>query len=548
MTGERHEVIRDRCIGCRPCGSTAPARPVSRRHLLAGTATGVAAALLGLGGARALAAPVPATGWTTATSRQTEPLTLTLALIGSPSDLDPHLSNDYRSALAIMGIYETLIALKEDQTDEYVGLLAESWASNDDQSVWTFTLRDGVTFQNGDPCDAAAVRLSFERYMTVGSGAGPEWTRFVPSIDAITAPDPRTVVFDLGRPQPLFEAVAAASYGPYVVNAALLREHEEGGDWGRAWAQIDAAGCGTGPYALAEFEPASLLRLTKSETWWGGPEAPAYTEVVMRVVPESATRRQLMEAGEIDLTDALTPEDFDALKANPEVEVLQAPNTRIDYLYLNPAGPLAAKEARQALSWAYPYQEVMDGIYQGYATQPYGFVAEMLRGFNPATFQYHTDLDKARELLTAAGVPDGTTLEYMLEPGDVLGKVAVQLFQANLAEIGVQLTINEVETSSYVGVLYGDATPEERPDIFVWAWWPSFNDAWSQLNALVGCGMDGSAGGANFTGYCNDAVQTLLDKAVVADNQTDYDAALAEVQQIITADDPPAIYYAQPLS
>lgn len=548
MSHERNGAFPVHRIDHRLGAGDARTVPVSRRRVLAGTAAGFATGLLGLDGARSLAAPTGESSRSAVARRQAEGPTLTLALDGSPSDLDPHFAADQRSALAILGIYEGLIALKGDATDEYVGLLAESWEANDDQSVWTFTLRDGATFQDGTPCDAEAVRLSFERYMTVGYGSGPDWTRFVPSIDAISAPDPRTVVFDLGRPQPLFEAAVAATYGVLVVNAALLRQHEEDGDWGRAWAQINAEGCGTGPYRLAEFEPASLLRLEKSPTWWGGPDAPAFAQVVMRVVPESATRRQLIEAGEVDIADALTPDAFDALKQNPDVVVLEAPNTRIDYFYLNLAGPLASPEARQALSWAFPYQDVIDGVYQGYASQPYGFVAESLRGFSPEAFRYTTDLDKARELLAAAGVAEGTTLELALEPGDAYEKLSAQLFQANLAELGIQLTITEIETTSYVGLLYGDATPEDRPNLFRWAWWPPYNDAWSQLNALVGCGMDGAAGGANFTGYCNDDVQALLDEAVATSDPAEYDAALAEVQRIITADDPPAIFYSQPTS
>ncbi len=123
-----------------------------------------------------------------------------------------------------------------------------------------------------------------------------------------------------------------------------------------------------------------------------------------------------------------------------------------------------------------------------------------------------------------------------------------QIYQANLAELGITLTITEIETTSYVGLLYGDAPVEERPNLMRWAWWPSYNDAWSQLNALVGCEMTGAAGGANFGGYCNAAVQEALDAAVAATDPAVYDELMAEAQQIVARDDPPAVFYAQPLS
>ncbi len=522
-----------------PKPSTLIAAAVSRRRLVGGLAA-VGAAALGLPGAT----PAFAAG----ARRQGEATTLTLALDGSPSDLDPHLAADQRSALAIMGIYEGLIALKGEATDEYIGLIAESWEPNDDGSVWTFTLRDGVTFQDGTPCDAEAVRSSFERYMTVGYGDGPDWTRFVPDVSAITAPDPKTVVFDLGRPQPLFEAAVAATYGVFVVNTKVLRDHEENGDWGRFWAQTNAEGTGTGPFRLAQFEPAEVLVLEKNEAWWGGPDAPFFDRVVIRVVPETATRRQLLEAGEIDITDSLSADDFDALKENPDIVVSSAPSTRVDYLYLTVSGPLESAAARRGMTLAFPYGDVIEGVFQGYATQPAGFVPETLRGFAPDTFRPTTDLEQARALLAEAAVTEGTTLELALEPGNETEKLVAQLYQANLAELGITLNITEIETTSYVALLYGDAPVEERPNLMRWAWWPPYNDAWSQLNALAGCEMTGGNGGANFGGYCNARVQDLLDQAVEEADPARYDALLAEAQQIVARDDSPAIFYAQPLS
>jgi ABC-type transport system substrate-binding protein len=183
----------------------------SRRRLFA------QAAAVGLGtpAARALlAAPAGA-----APSAQADAQILTIAMNGSPSDLDPHSAYDYRSAIATRGPYETLIALTEDKTDEYVGVVAESWSANEDQSVWTFKIRPGVAFQDGSPCDAEAVRLSFERLLTLQMGAYNVIGRFVSDPGRITAPDAQTLVFDIGEPAPLFEAAVSGQFGPLIVNA-----------------------------------------------------------------------------------------------------------------------------------------------------------------------------------------------------------------------------------------------------------------------------------------------------------------------------------------
>ena len=130
--------------------------------------------LLRRAAAMGLAIPTAQTVLNVAPSRamrlQADPTTLTIGLDGSPSDIDPHSQYDYRSTLAVRGPYEGLIGLKGGATDEYEGLLAERWESNADQSVWTFHVREGVTFQDGSPCDAEAVRASYERLLTLNKG------------------------------------------------------------------------------------------------------------------------------------------------------------------------------------------------------------------------------------------------------------------------------------------------------------------------------------------------------------------------------------------
>ena len=228
--------------------STQTRRELLRRAGVLGLALPASQTLLPA--APVLASPTLATRLSSPANVQEDPATLTIGVNGSPSDLDPHAAYDYRSTLAIRGPYEQLIALNGAKTEEYVGAIAESWEANDDKSVWTFKIRPGVTFQDGSPVDAEAVRLSYERFLTMGLGPVGVLTRFVEDHKQITAPDEATVVFDLGRPQPLFEAAIASQYGPQVVNVKLLREQEADGDWGRGWAQNNAEGGATFYFTL----------------------------------------------------------------------------------------------------------------------------------------------------------------------------------------------------------------------------------------------------------------------------------------------------------
>jgi peptide/nickel transport system substrate-binding protein len=136
-------------------------------------------------------------------------------------------------------------------------------------------------------------------------------------------------------------------------------------------------------------------------------------------------------------------------------------------------------------------------------------------------------------------VAEGTELTFLGS-----GTIA-ELYQASLAEIGISLTIEEVDTTTFTATFYGDAPAEERPHVMGWSWWPDYNDAWNQLYPIVSCESWGSKGG-NGGFYCNERVDELLAQAKDAADLDTYATALAEAQQILSRDDPSGIYYAQP--
>ena len=508
---------------------------LTRRRLLQGAAAA---------GVASQVARVPDTAHAAPLRRQSDPATLTIAMNGSPSDLDPHSVYDYRSAMPLRGPYETLIALDGAATNTYIPVLAESWEPNDDKSVWTFTVRGDVTFHDGTPMTAESVRRSFERFLTLGLGPSGALRRFIADPAQITAPDDVTVVFDCGQPQPLMEAYLSSAYGPLIINVDAVMANEVDGDLGHNWTMINEEGLGTGPYRIVSFEPENQLILERYDDYWGGWDGSHFDRVIFRVVSENETRRQLIEQGEVDIVDNLTPESTAALESNPDIVIDRSYSSEVDYLILTVDGPLASKEARQAMCWAFPYDEVIEGVYKGYAKRAVGGVAELVAGFDPATFQYQTDLDKAKELLAAAGVAEGTELTLMQETGDENVKALVQLFQENLSQLGITLTIQETDLSTFAGIMYGDLPVEERPQVVPWFWWPDYNDAYNHLYPQIACDQWGSAG-TNGGYYCNDRVQELFTASRDEPDPTKYQAALSEIQQIISKDDPPAIYYMQ---
>ncbi len=471
--------------------------------------------------------------------------TLIVGADASPSDLDPHSQYDYRSTMAVRSIYEGLVGLVGSATDEFEGLVAESWEANDDQSVWTFKIRSGLTFHDGSPCDSTAVKASYERLLAMGRGAVNVVSRFVSDPKQMETPDPETIVFNLGAPQPLFLSALAATYGPQIVNAKVVMEHEEEGDFGNAWLQLNAEGTGSGAWKLVSFEPGQETILERNEDYWRGWEGNHFERIIIRVVEEPSTMRQLVEAGDVDIMDRFSVdfEWIDQLKQAPTLTVDLGESTEVIYLIMTEGGPLAAPEARQAMCYAFPYQDVLEGFYKGYATQANSPIAPTVLGYQENGFFFETDLAKARELLTTAGVLEGT--ELVLSTTINAELTPLELFQASLAEIGITLTIEQVDQATQVGLLYGDTPVEERPSFMTQSWWPDYNDPWNALYPTTSCDSWGSKG-ANSGFYCNEEYEALLDESQDASTLETYTEILDRAQTIITKDDPPAIYYAQP--
>jgi peptide/nickel transport system substrate-binding protein len=458
-------------------------------------------------------------------------------------DMDPHSVYDSGSALAMTGVFEGLIKLKPGTVSEFESSLAESWKFNDDLSVWTFHLRPGVRFHDGSPVDAEAVRASFERLFTLALAPSSVLGRFITSIDQISVSDPQTIVFDLGRPQLLFESAMATPFGTAIVNAALAKTHEVDGDWGHAWAQSDCTGMGTGPYQANQSDIEDTTQLTRFDDYWGGWSGSHIDRVVLRVVDDPETRLELIERGDADIVFNTPLTAIAELEQNTDVSVVRETNLMVQYFAMTIAGLLVDPDVRRALCYAFPYDDVLNGVLLGYAKPAKGPVNERCRGFAESARIYATDLTEARRLLDAAGVSEGTKLSVAVAAGNAENQAIAEVFQVNLQQIGIDLEIQNLDIGAYVQMAFGDMPAEERVSFFPASWGPDYDDAYNHLWPQVSCNawQSGNAGQ-----YCNDRVEELLDSARDAADEATYERALEEIQRILSDDDPAAIYFAQP--
>jgi peptide/nickel transport system substrate-binding protein len=523
---------------------------LSRRRLLStglrlGLATPVLTALVMSAPITASAAPASATPGIRMRNQEPSSGTLTVLRNGNIPDLDPQYAYDNAASMLFLPIYDMLVRYKDDRTDEIEPMLASGWEEAPDGLSVTFTIPESVTFHDGTPVDAQLVKDSFTRFLLQGAGPVNVISRFIDTPDKMEVVSPTELKFTFEQPQPLFLPAMASEYGPFIVNTTLMEANKTDDDpWAHEFFRENAIG--TGPYLMAENSPNEHIILQKFDAYHGGWDGNHFDEIVVRIVPEVSTIRQLLETGEADAeTQSLTADDYDALKSNTDVDVIGYPSTAIYWTIMN-APRLLTPAARQGMSYAFPYDDIVNAVYKGFIKRS-GPIASTVLGADPDVFLYTTDLTKAKELILSAGFSEGDTFDYAYI-GDVLNDATIaQLFQANLQQIGFNLELVTWERGQFIDMLYGDSPAEERP-MFMggWSWWPDYNDPWNQLAPNFLAASSGG-GGSNAGYYVNDRFEEIMAQVEVFTDQNEMLALMKEAQNILTEQDPPVLYYGEPL-
>jgi peptide/nickel transport system substrate-binding protein len=497
-------------------------------------------AALALVGSLLLLSPRAASAQRHASAPFVDSGTVTMVTDGTAADIDPASNELAASANIGINIDETLVAPDGASIDRFVPLLATSWSTNADKSVWTFKLRHGVWYHTGRCCMTAQdVKYNLVRVLKAGLTNTYVLARFISNPDKqIQVVDPYTIRFDLGRPQPIFVDALAQNYAELILDPKALKAHATKNDpWAHLWATDHDAG--TGPYMIQSWQHGSQTVLTRFLKYWGGWSGPHFSKVVVRTIPEPATRRELMERGQADLTFELTPQDYAALEKEPQVKVIAPYGTEVQYVAMTEAGPLASPYARQAVSYAFNYSAFLQAAFHGFARRAYGPLPSVLLGYDPHMFHYQTNLAKARALFQKAGVKPGTVLTYMYSPGPQ-GQFAGLILQAQLAQIGINVKIQQVDEATLNSVFYGNEPANKRPNMMAFGWWPDYNDPYDMCVPLIASYSAGSAG-ANAGYYHNTEVDALLAKMKNAGPEALVRYA-QQLQDITGRQDPPSIW------
>jgi peptide/nickel transport system substrate-binding protein len=456
---------------------------------------------------------------------------LVVLIPGENSTLDPAVNYGIGAQAVLPAIYETLVKYTADGKVE--PQLATSWQRSDDGKAYTFQLRKGVKFHDGEPFNAQALKTSLERFMAIGQAAS---YIYKDSVERIDTPDEYTVVFHLKQPLGYFLLAIASPWAGGVVSPKAFREHETVGNLGADWFKDHAVG--TGPYKLKEYVAKDYSILERNPDWWGWAEVKnpsPFDKIMVKTVTESSTERLMLEQGEADMAFGIKVQDAPALQKKSDLTVLPVSTTTARILAFNNAKkPTNDVRVRQALSYAFPYDDAVASYGTG-AKRMTGQLPAGMIGYDATLPVYTTDLEKAKKLLADAGYGNGgLKLNYVWVTGEEDGRKVAELWQSNLKKLGVDLNIQEVAINAFSDMLND---PEKMPEIAAHMWGPDYPD-FTGIVSILYDGRQQKPNGNNMSFYQNKQVDALLDQINIEGDQAKRVEAMKQVQTLLLQDAP----------
>lgn len=449
---------------------------------------------------------------------------LIVALSTFPNSLDMPVGAERNATNASWPAYDSLVWV--DDEGNVVPALAESWEISEDGSEYTFTLRQGVTFHNGEPFNADSVVFSWERGSSPDMQWSDRWTRAT-SVEKI---DDYTVKITTDGPDPLFLRVVASNWAmvPPVHTAEVGNE------------AFGMAPVGTGPFKFVEWVDGDRIVYEANPDYWQE-GVPRVARLVFRSIPESATRVAAIQTGEVHIVGRLSAEEAASLEGVEGVEVVTYPVDRVYYIAFNNltsgvGEPTEDPLVRQAMNYAVDRQAIVDALFNGNAQLLTGFVTQANLGYDTSLEPYPYDPERARELLAEAGYEEGFNMGFACPVGAYTNFEQVcEAIQGYLADVGIQTELELMESAAY-----WDLEAEKQLP-------PLFGDSWSETSGEALPRLIGALGGmeSSFSSWSDPEIDRLMDEiSVTVDDEARADLYV-ELQQYMY-ENPPFIYLYQP--
>ncbi len=369
--------------------------------------------------------------------------------------LDPAVAYEFGGVQVSGNVYETLVSFTPGGAGELIPVLAETWDVAEDGDMWklTFKLNPAAKFASGNPVTAEDFVFSWGRAIDINKSPAFLLTEVCGMAkENMTAVDAATLELKIPNSVSPTVCLSVLTFSTAAVVEKALVEPNMGSDMGESWLNDNSAG--SGPYVLNRWERSVSVTLDANLNYWGG-TVPAMKRVIIQNTPELANLQAAIETGDADIVQELGSEQAAALEGNPDVTLIRGLTTVLAYVGLNATEPpLDNPDVREAIRYAVNYDDIITLL---------GGNGELVQEILPIGFAGHTgsnpftqDVDKAKELLAAAGVAEGTEIDFLVPtgtgPGGIEWATLAAKIQADLDAVGLKANIQQLQQSELLNI------------------------------------------------------------------------------------------------
>lgn len=465
---------------------------------------------------------------------------------GSPSSFNPQLVTDGTSITASSApLYNRLVEFKTGST-EIIPALAESYTVSKDGKTYTFNLRPNVKFHTTKyftptrNFNADDVIFSFERqrnkshpYHNVGGGNyeyfhAMEMDKLIKSV---TKKSDMQVVVELNSPDSTFMANLAMSF-----MSILSSEYADKLAKANQKQNMDTMPVGTGPFIFQAYQKDSMIRYGENPQYWS--KKGNISRLVFAITPDTSVRTQKVKTGECNFVTDPSPVDLANLQKNAKLKVINSSGFNVGFLAMNVTKkPFDNVLVRRAVAHALNKASYINAIYMNNAVVAKNTLPPTIWSYNNAAVPYEYSLEKAKQLMKQAGLEKGfeTTLWTLpvSRPYNPNGKKMGELMQADLAKIGIKVTLVSYDWPTYL-----EKSKNGEHSLMQMGWTGDNGDPDNFLNVLLGCAS--IKAGSNYPRWCNKEFNKLLIDAKVETVQAKR-AKLYEKAQLIQNTEMPLV-------